>query len=180
MLSSWNFSIYNFHIHLLKPLPIIPKAPIITGIIVTFLHWKRLSIFLFNSWYCCTFSCPFSFTQVSNGYVKLNIWHFFVFLSTIMMSGLLGSSFWFVYIEKPYNILHCHFQALSLVCIHTTWFQLKICIFFTSPSKQPHQFYHATTGSTASVWAFYIQQTYDWLFPLFLQAIYMGVKHSVC
>ena len=43
--------------------------------------------------------------------------------------------------------LHCHFLAVSLVCVHSTWLHLKIYIFYTLPNEKLNQFYHVAIGS---------------------------------
>ena len=75
--------------HVLKPLPNVFKSLMIIGIIATFLHCGSLPISVLSSWYRSIFSCSFCFVVVPNGHATSIIWHFFVSLSTVLMSGLL-------------------------------------------------------------------------------------------
>ena len=38
--------------------------------------------------------------------------------------------------RSPTVSLHCHFLAIPLVCVHTTWLHLKIRIFYKLPNEQ--------------------------------------------
>ena len=114
------FSIFNFPAHVLKPLTTVPKAPVIIGIIASFLHFQTFSISLFNVRYHSTFYCFFSVTQVSNGHATFCgtiMWHSCVSLSTVMMSGLLCTSLWLVCTEKFRSIFALTFSSThSGVC----------------------------------------------------------------
>ena len=55
-----------------------------------------------------------------------------------------GWSVW----RSPTVSLHCHFLALSLVCVHTTQLHLKICIFYMLPNEQLHQLNHGAIGNS--------------------------------
>ena len=124
-MSSQQFSISILLIHVLKPLLVVPKAPVIIGITTIFAHCQCLPIFLFNLWYRSTFSCPISFTLVFNGYVTSIMWHSPVYLSTIKMFGLLYSSFRLVCTEKSHSIFTLSFSStFSSVCsYHLTAFE---------------------------------------------------------
>ena len=79
----------KFPIHLSNSVETLPRAPITTGTISTFLHFNNLLISLFKSWYFSTFS--FSSTLTSAGTAISVIIPFFSFLSITIRTGHLAS-----------------------------------------------------------------------------------------
>ena len=78
----------------------VPRAPITTGIIVTFM-FNSLFNSLARSMYLCFFSYSFNFTLWSAGSEKSTILHVFFFLLIILRSGRLAEIWWSVCISKP-------------------------------------------------------------------------------
>ena len=82
----------------LRPVPLtilvdtIPRAPIITGTIVTSLHFQIVLSSLFKSWYFFNFSFSVSQILVSKGRAISITRHFPSLLSITTMSGLLAST----------------------------------------------------------------------------------------
>ena len=107
----------------------------IIGITSTSLHCHSLPLSLFNSWCCSTFSCFFSFIKVSDQHASYIRYGTSLSLSTIMMSCVFFSNLWSVFTEKVYSIFTLIFLALSLICVHTTWFLPEIHNFFYHPME---------------------------------------------
>ena len=126
----------------------------------------------FNSWYCSTFSCFFSFIKYWTCYI--NMWYPPVSMSTVMMSDLLCSSLWSVCTEKSSSILALSFSS-TLFCVCSYYFTL-----YSSWKSIP--FVHCPRNNlTNSVimpyvapGAFFIQQANCWLCPVFLPTIHIG------
>ena len=85
------YVIPSFPIHLSKSVETLPRAPITTGTISTFLNFHNLLISLFKSWYFSTFSFSFSSTLTSAGTAISIIIPFCSFLSITIRSGRLAS-----------------------------------------------------------------------------------------
>ena len=81
----------SFPIHLSNSAEILPRAPITTGTISTFLNFYNLLISLFKFWYFSTFSFSFSSTLTSAGTVISIIIHFCPFLSITIRSCRVAS-----------------------------------------------------------------------------------------
>ena len=80
----------SFPIDLLNSAEILPRAPITTGTISTFLNFHNLVTSLFKSWYFSTFSFSFSSTLTSAGTAISIIIPFCSFLSITIRSGRLA------------------------------------------------------------------------------------------
>ena len=80
----------SFPIHLSNSAETLPRAPITTETISTFLNFHNLLISLFKSWYFSTFSFSFSSILTSAGTAISIIFPFCSFLSITIRSGRLG------------------------------------------------------------------------------------------
>ena len=81
----------SFPIHLSNSVETLPRAPITTGTIATFLNFRNLLISPSKSWYFSTFSFSFSSTLTSAGTAISIIIPFCSFLSITIRSGRLAS-----------------------------------------------------------------------------------------
>ena len=81
----------SFPIHLSNYAETLPRAPITTGTVSTFLNFHSLLISFFKSWYIFTFSFSFSSTLTSAGIAISIIIPFCSFLSITIRSGRLAS-----------------------------------------------------------------------------------------
>ena len=99
----------SFPIHLSNSAETLPRTPITTETISTFLSFHHLLIFFYKSWYFSTFSVSFCSTLTSAGTAISVIITFCSFLSITIRSGCLASirlSHWiFIY----HNTLICSF-----------------------------------------------------------------------
>ena len=77
----------SFPIHLSNSAETLPRAPITTGTISTFLNFHNLLISFFKFWYFSSFSFSFSFTLTSAGTAISIIMPFCFFLSITSRSG---------------------------------------------------------------------------------------------
>ena len=97
----------SFPIHLSNSAETLPRAPITTGTISTFLNFHNLLISFFKSWYFSTFSFSFSSTLTSAGTAISIIIPFCSFLSITIRSGHLAS------IRLSHWILMSHSSLIS-------------------------------------------------------------------
>ena len=101
-----------------NPLVTIPKAPITTGIIVTFM-FPRFFNSLARSRYLSFFSHSFSFILWSAGTAKLTILQILFFLLIIIRSGLLTEIRWSVCMSKSHRSLCVSFSRTAAgLCIY--------------------------------------------------------------
>ena len=80
-----------YAIHLSNAAETLPRAPVTTGKISTFLNFHNLLISFFKSWYFSTFSFSFPSTLTSAGTAISIIIPFYYFLSITIRPGRLAS-----------------------------------------------------------------------------------------
>ena len=122
----------SFPIHLSNSAETLPRVPITTETISTFLNFHNLLIFLFKSWYFSTFSFPSTLT--SAGTAIPIIIPFCSFLSITIRSGRLASIRFSHWIFMSHSTLISSFStAPSGACSHH--FSLCSNLFFLQISQ---------------------------------------------
>ena len=103
-----------------NPLVIVPKAPIATGTIITFMFHSFFNS-LARSRYLSFFSHSFSFILWSAGTAKSTILQILCFLLIIIKSGLLAESRWSVSMSKSHRSLRIIIIIIIIIIIYTSW-----------------------------------------------------------
>ena len=124
----------SFPIHLSNSAETLPRTPITTGTISTFLNFHHLLISFFKSWYFSNFSVSFSSTLTSAGTAISVIIPFCSFLSITIRSGCLASIRLSHWIFMSHSTLISSFStALSATC--SCHFSLCSNLFFLQISQ---------------------------------------------